>query len=404
MKRDSSLPHASVYSLAALFLLCTTLLASCQKNEDNPVTPEPNDMPMTEAYITDSVYYAQNRMMAYNFVYPSTDPYGQPVMLSATITMGNDVSRGENAKGLLLYNHATAFRADQCPSKGDLTIQSMVLDMGLITVSPDYYGFGATEHRHQAYCLSIYNARTCIDALQAAKTLLTEMGYRWDDRIFNAGYSQGGQTTMAVVRLAAEEYPGLDITYTIAGAGPYDLPETYRQFIDASITGTPSTVIGVILAYNEFAHLGATREELFLEPVRSHIDEWFYSKRYTAKEIDGLVGPLAIADYVYPALLDTTSSRFQELVQAFDSDNLCQGWTPRGTERIMLFHSTQDNTVPVANTHRMYDYLTTHGVQDVDLQLHDIGATATTSAHENAVLTFGLLALLKIREIIANGQ
>ena len=209
---------------------------------------------------------------------------------------------------------------------------------------------------------------------------------------------------MAVVRLAAEAYPALDITYTFVGAGPYDLVETYRQFIHSTVTGTPSTVIGVILAYNEFSHLGATHEELFLEPVLSHINDWFYSKRYSGKEIDGLIGPLSIADYLCPALLDTTSSRFLGLSQAFGSDNLCQGWTPRGTEHIMLFHSRLDNTVPLANTQRLYDFLTSHGVQEVDLQLHDIDATATTSAHENAVTMFGLLALLKIREIIANGQ
>ena len=385
----------------SLFAAVVLLLASCTK--DNPPDPEPQpDQPVTTAYVTDST--TTDGMKVYNFVYPSVDPSGQPIMLSAAITMGIDMNRGENAKGLLLYNHATAYRADQCPTQGDLSIQKMVLGLDLITVSPDYYGFGATEQHHQAYCLSLYNARTSIDALLAAKTLLTEMGYRWDDRLFNAGYSQGGQTTMAVVRLAAEMYPELDITYTFAGAGPYDLPETYRQFIHSTVTGTPSTVIGVVLAYNEFSHLGASHDELFLEPVRNHIDEWFYSKRYTAKEIDALVGPLSIADYLSPALLDSSSTRFQALIQAFDSDNLCHSWTPRASEHIMLFHSRLDNTVPLANTQLMYNFLTSHGVQEVDLQLHDIDATATTSAHENAVTMFGFLSLLKIRDLIAAGR
>lgn len=85
---------------------------------------------------------------------------------------------------------------------------------------------------------------------------------------------------------------------------------------------------------------------------------------------------------------------------ALDSDNLCAGWTPSGNEHIMLFHSTRDITVPVSNTQRMYEFLTSHGVQDVDLQIHDIDAAANTPAHESAALTFGLLALQKVKSIL----
>lgn len=45
------------------------------------------------AHITDSVYHEEAKMMAYNFVYPSQDPFGQPVMLSGTITISDSVKR-----------------------------------------------------------------------------------------------------------------------------------------------------------------------------------------------------------------------------------------------------------------------------------------------------------------------
>ena len=391
--------HRAKGMLLIAFLFTTGLLASCSKDE---VAEEPHDLPVGEAQVTGTTHSAG--MTAYNFVYPSIDPAGQPVMLSGTITMGDEVQPGENASGLVLYNHFTIYRADQCPSRGELSMQRQALGDGLITVSPDYYGFGATEHHHQAYCLSLYNARTSIDALLAAKQLLSGMGYSWNNILFNVGYSQGGQTSMAVVRLVAEHYPDIDITYPFAGAGSYDLPETYRQFLSRTIAGMPSTVISVVLAYNEFKNLGIPREEMFLEPVLSHIDDWILSKRYTRQEIDDMVGTLAISEYITPSMLDTTAAISRRLMQALDSDNLCQGWTPRGDEHIMLFHSTQDITVPVANTQRMYDFLTSHGVQDVDLQIHDIAATATTPAHEGAALTFGLLAFRKVREILSNAQ
>lgn len=86
-------------------------LASCQKEE--PVSPALD--PTAEIHITDSTYYAQEKMTAYNFVYMSTDPYGKRVQHSATITLGSDVTRHSPARGLILYNHFTIYRADSVP-------------------------------------------------------------------------------------------------------------------------------------------------------------------------------------------------------------------------------------------------------------------------------------------------
>lgn len=393
------------YLYFAAVLLAVTLMVSCSKDEDIPEQEQGedvvvNDLPMGDAYIMDSTYLTASKLKVYNFAYPSIDPYGQPIMLSGSITMGDDVSRQAPARGMLLYNHFTIYRADQCPSSGELSVQAMAKGLGLITVSADYYGFGVTENHHQAYCVSLYNARASIDALLAAKQLLSQMGYSWDDILFNVGYSQGGQTTMAVVRLVAEQYPDIDITYSFAGAGSYDLPATYHQFVDATISGMPSTVISVILSYNEFKNLGFRRDEMFREPVSSHIDDWIFSKKYTREEIDAMVGTYTISEYVTETLLDTNTTQAMSLLSALDEDNLCHGWTPRGDEHIMIFHGSRDITVPVVNTQNMYDFLISKGVQDVDLQIHDIEATETTPAHENASLMFGLLALQKVKTIL----
>ena len=249
--------------------------------------------------------------------------------------MSDDVTRHNPARGLILYNHFTIYRADQCPSRGELSIQTLMLPSGMITISPDYYGFGVTEKEHQASSISRVNAQSSVDALIAGKELLKEMGFSWEERLFNMGYSQGGQTTMGVVRLVDEEYPDIHIDYSFAGAGPYDIHETYRQFINATIAGMPSTVISVLLSYNEYFNLGIPREEVFREPVLSNIDEWILSKRYTREEIDAKVGSLAFAEYVTPTMTDTTTRTAQRYLAAMDQDNLCQGWLPRKDEHIL---------------------------------------------------------------------
>ena len=361
---------------------------------------------ITKAHITDSTYYADKSFTAYNFVYPSKDPYGNDVMLSGTITFGDEVKDNAYAKGLLLYNHYTVYRADQCPSKGYLSDQKFFSLVSLITISPDYYGFGTTGSKNQGYCISQANAQAAVDALLAAKQIMADKGYSWSDRLFNLGYSQGGQTTMGVVRLVAEKYPDIDITYTFAGAGVYDLPETYRQFLSATFAGVPSTVVSVMLAYNQYKNLGIAREAMLTEPVLSHIDDWILSKKYSLEEIDSMIGPLTVDQYTTEAMRDTTSSLSHTMMAALDLDNLCKGWTPRGNEKIMLFHSSKDDFVPVANTENLYNFLIGNGLSsdNIDLDIEDIGPAGDTPAHKNASTTFALKAVYKIIELTSGDK
>ncbi|MBQ6068245.1 MAG: hypothetical protein IJK84_01975 [Bacteroidales bacterium] len=380
--------------LLVVALLC--LFPACKKEPvpDTPVTPT------DEAYITDSVRYAADHMTVYNFAYPSTDPYGNPVMLSGTITLGDSVTRGRPAKGLVLYNHFTIYRADQCPTRGELSIQKIMARSPLITISADYYGFGITEAQPQAYCISSVNAQSSIDALIAARQLLTDLGYRWEDHLFNSGYSQGGQTAMGVVRLVAKQHPDIHFDCTYAGAGSYDIPATYSQFLLDTIAGMPSTVISVLLAYNHFFHLNIPRDSIFIDPLLSHIDDWVLSKRYTREEIDAFVGSLYVAEYVTPTMLDLQSTLSQRFLSAMQTDNLCQGWTPRPDEPIFLFHNTQDITVPAVNTTNLYHHLTTHGAAHVTLDLDDYGSSPAIPAHETGAIYFLMHSVQSMCQIL----
>jgi hypothetical protein len=391
---------------------CTCMLLSailafvgCSKDDDTHSRGFNPDL-ITEAHITDTTYYADKSLTAYNFVYPSKDPYGNDVMLSGTITFGDAVKDSAYAKGLLLYNHYTVYRADQCPSKGYLSDQKYFSLLSLITISPDYYGFGATESKNQGYCISQANAQAAVDALLAAKKILAAKGFSWGDRLFNLGYSQGGQTTMGVIRLVAEKNLDINFTYTFAGAGVYDLPQTYRQFLSASFAGKPSTVVSVMLAYNQYKNLGIAREAMLTEPVLSLIDEWILSKNYTLEEIDQMIGPLTIDQYSTPTMRDTASSLSLSMMEALDLDNLCKGWSPRGNEKILLFHSSLDDYVPVVNTHNLYNFLIDKGLppDNVDLDIQVIGPAGDTPAHKNAGTTFGLTALAKMIELLKDDE
>lgn len=372
------------------------LFVTCKK-EDPPVVPEET---VSEAYIVDTIYYETNNMTAYNFVYPSKDPYGKEIMLSGTITFGEAVKPDVPAAGIILYNHFTVYRADQCPTRGDLAAQGMLANTKLITVSADYYGFGATESKHQAYCISRANAQASVDALLAAQKLLSGLGYTWDDKLFNAGYSQGGQTSIGVLRLVAEQYPDIHFTYTFAGGGPYDIPATYKCFLQDSIVVLPSTTISVLLAYNEFCGINAAYSKLFIEPLLSKIDEWFFSKRYTREELDANLGTLAMTDFFSPDILNIQSELSKRFLEVMEYDNLCKGWTPRSDEPVYLFHNTKDDAVPVVNTENLHRFLIAQGATKVTLDVDDYGSLPNMPPHQFGAVFFIQNALSILREIV----
>ena len=388
------------YGLMVIIMMwCGALMFTSCSADDAPDEAEPQEeiVPVPTPRVISKHYVEKSKMTVYNIEYPSTDPFGNPVMLSGTITMGDEVNATTPARGLVLYNHFTVFRADQCPSKGDLNVQQYMCGSGLITVSADYYGFGITEDKLQAYCVSKANAQASVDALLAAKKLLRELGYSWnDDILFNAGYSQGGQTSMAVVRLIDEKYPDLHITYTFAGGGPYDIPQTYRDFIETDITGMPTTVISVLLAYNEYCSLGIPRSELFIEPTLSHIDEWIISKKYTNEEINEKVGSQHISDFATPIIINLESAVSKRLLEVLEKDNLCKGWKPRKDEHILLVHNTSDITVPPSNTVNMAAFLKEQGVKDVTVVMDDYGKLFGQPAHETGAVIFTVNAILQV--------
>ena len=373
------------YTIAALLFSVALLFVSCTK--DDPIENE-TEQHSTTAQITSTVHYGESQMTAYNFTYQSTDPWGQPVTLSGTITMSDKITTADSTEGIMLYNHFTIYRANQCPSSGNLSEQAMVVGSRLITISPDYYGFGVTVDKPQAYCISQANAKAAVDALIEGQKLLKDMGFKWKNNIFNVGYSQGAQTAMGVVRLITERYPNIRITKTFAGGGSYDLPATYKRFINIDHSAMPSTVVSVMLAYNHFKQLGIPRDSMFIEPLLSHIDEWILSKNYTRTEIDNFVGDNNISTYIHPTMIDTNSNYTRLMKEALDSDNICKGWTPRSDEQILLLHHTQDGAVPVENTLNLATFLQQQGVTGLELMVDDFGSILGQPAHESGALIF----------------
>ena len=133
--------NKTICLLMTALLMFGAALSSCSDDEDISEKNDPEEIDdngnenenengdeddTMKAHITDTLSYndAQS-LINYNFVYPSTDPFGEKVMLSGTITVNTAVETDKKADGLVLYNHYTVFKENECPSKGYLDIQKL---------------------------------------------------------------------------------------------------------------------------------------------------------------------------------------------------------------------------------------------------------------------------------------
>ena len=363
-------------------------LVSCDKGEQ----------PLPAAKITSTKYYPEDKMTAYNIEYPSKDPFGKPVTLSGAITVGDEIINGkEPAVGVVLVNHFIVYRKDQCPSKGDLMIQKFVVGSKMVGVSADYYGFGCTEDKNQAYCVGSVNAQASIDCLLAARELFPSINITVDkskDYLFNLGYSQGGQTTVAVEKLVSEKYPDIKITHSFAGGGPYDMPSTYKEMKESDTSGMPSTIISVMLAFNEYCGLGYSRDRLLRGDALAHVDDWLLSKNFTQQEIDAKIGSLSFSGFASEEIQDMNSEVSRKLTAALEKENLAKNWKPAKGARIALIHHKDDITVPLVNQTNLYNYLVnTLGLSTKDITqttCGDIKWMDDMPAHENGAIDFAL--------------
>lgn len=338
--------------------LAALAMFSCSRDD---LAPEPEREPLPPARIVSVSHDDTYGMTVCSIEYPSVDPEGNPVTLSALITYGDEISELCPAQGIILMSRFTAFGLADTPSGGYLICQEALVGSGLVCISPDLYGFGATKDKLQAYCMGFTNAQASIDALLAAQELIQGMDLPFepgkDNRIFNLGYSQGGQTAIGVLKLASEKYPDLHFAHTFAGSGPYDMLETFNFMIDGEESHYPPTVLLALIAYNEYYHLGYTLSDLFLPSAIPVIEQYILSKDYRRSQVIEQFPVQPLESWIKADLLKPDTEIFQRFKAAFAKENLCTGWVPSKEGKIYLFSSPEDEVVAPANTRNLYQFL-----------------------------------------------
>jgi hypothetical protein len=266
---------------------------------------------------------------------------------------------------------------------------------GFAVVSADYEGFGATADRLQAYCLGEVNARASIDALLAAREWLKDEGYTLSDTIVNIGYSQGGQTTIAALKLSQTEYKGKVHFYkSIAGDGPYFLTTTYRKYIEWEKCGLIAALPLTLITLNELLQVGLDYKDIFKGKLADCYKMWFLSKKFNTEEASALIEADSIKYYLQTAYCDSTTQEAKKILHIADSLDFTKGWTPDKDTNLKIYHSKNDEVVPFENGRELYQFFQRQGCEKVA-----IDSTSLSSAHQIAGQSFAISLMQEFTQL-----
>ena len=280
-------------------------------------------------------------------VYESIDVDGNPITLSGKVLLPAD----GKIKRCILVSHFTIGSNIEAPSNS-FPLEGVLVKLGYALIVPDYIGYGVTVDKVHPYLVMDLTARNVLDMYKAVVPFLKEAGCQpqYED-IYLMGYSQGGATTMAVQHLIEHHDEDVKIRRVFAGGGPYDVKATYDRFVETNVASYPCAVPIMMQGMVVGNKLNLDMSELMAPHIYENLDEWVNSKRYTAKQLNELMGSRVTSDLLTAKGMDRTSKEVSELYKAMTNNSiLSYSWTPEAPVYIM--HSIDDESVPYDNAAR----------------------------------------------------
>lgn len=350
--------------------------------EDGSVNPEVQFMegegPETKVAVTSVARLASdllgtinsNNVVHVSGTYTGHDIDGSPIILSGKLL----IPRDGKIKNMVIVSHYTIGANYECPSEC-FPMEGLVAAKGYAVVVADYIGFGITANRIHPYMHVESTARSVVDMALAVKPYLEHIGRAPEsDKVILMGYSQGGSTTLAVMRMIQNEYSDvLPIQKVYCGGGPYDLAATFDKAMADDVTGIPCAIPMILQGVNEGEDLGLDFADFFQPRLLEHFDEWVNSKRYTVNQMNRLMGAKSLHELMTDAGRDKHNMNTALFYRALMNNSVLD-FMPLSP--IYMFHSTQDQTVPFVNAQRAETFFKGYNI-DFDFGeygVHSMGA------------------------------
>ncbi|NIJ55890.1 alpha/beta hydrolase family protein [Dyadobacter arcticus] len=380
-------------NISFLLLWSLLLLNSCNTDNPAPVDPvEENKYLQENTAITelskDQVSqkanalnpllagYVKNGVKVYKITYKTKNIDGADITASGALILPIT----DLPASMISVQHGTIRDDASAPSNfGEnseaASFGSLFGSMGYIIAYPDYIGYGASKDYPHPYEHRASLASATLDMLRAAKEFLKgQTAVKWDEKLYVAGYSEGGYATMSLQKKIEEEASAeFNLRASSCGAGAYDKTAFMKYIINSGTHGIPSynsLYLWVLLTYDKIYKLNRPTSYYFKAPY----DGWI-SSTGTSTNINKSFDTI-LNDSFKKGLNDGTDKGFIDAI----GDNDVYNWKPKTPTR--LFHGDADKLVFYFNSQKAYT--TMKGLGATDIQL----ITIPGGDHGSSIVTF----------------
>ncbi|SEI49581.1 Alpha/beta hydrolase family protein [Dyadobacter koreensis] len=378
----------------ALLIWSLLLFTACSDN-DNPVEPTPSE---ENKYLKESTFlkdlskeeitkevaatsplltsYVRNPVKVYKITYKTTNTDGAEITASGAVIM--PVS--DQPLSMISVQHGTITADASAPSNFQpgseaASFGTLFASLGYIIVYPDYIGYGASKDFPHPYEHRASLASSTLDMLRAAKELIKgQTAVKWNEKLYLAGYSEGGYATMSLQKKIEEEASSeFNLKASSCGAGAYDKTAFMKYVINSStnsVASYNSLYLWVLLTYDRIYKLNKPTTYYFKEPFAAQIAQL------------GISNPINVSfstilnDSFKKALNDGTDTGFVNAI----GDNDVYNWKPKTPTR--LYHGDADPLVFYFNSVNAVNAMKKLGAADVEL------ITVPGGTHSSSITTF----------------
>jgi pimeloyl-ACP methyl ester carboxylesterase len=299
---------------------------------------------------------------------------------------------------MVSFQHGTILQYGEAPSvkdedSFDVVLYEAAASTGFITLVPDYLGFGESKSIFHPYYVEEATADAVTDLIRAAQELALTEGINFTEKLFLAGYSQGGYATLAAHK-AIEQEPlqNIDLIASFPAAGGYDIKAVQEYFFGLQEYDHPYYMAYIAKSYQTYYNHGNLIADFFNEPYATRIPtllNGMNSQTFINNQLTTNIAELVKADVLVNI---NTNPSYAYLVNAFVENSLTD-WTP--TKKIFFYHGNADTTVPYDNSLLTFQKLVANGTPPSLLQF----ITLEGADHNSGIEPYITDVIQKLQEL-----
>jgi pimeloyl-ACP methyl ester carboxylesterase len=388
---QKSTTSALLHKLSFLLLWSLLILNSCKDDDTKLVPPTEENVYLKESTAITSLSkaqvlqktgslsalvaaYVKNDVKVYKITYKTKNTDGTDITASGALIV--PVVTGPAS--MISVQHGTIRDPKEAPSlfadgtEGS-SFGSLFGSMGYIIAYPDYIGYGASESLPHPYEHRASLASASLDMLRAAKEFLRgQTDVKWDQKLYVAGYSEGGFATMSLQRKIEEEASSeFNLRASSCGAGAYDKTAFMKYIVNSPTEGTYNSLyLWVLLSYDRIYKLSKPATYYFPNEYATQIAQNGINVNIN-KSFSSILN-----DSFKKALNDGTDTGFIAAI----ADNDVYNFKPKTPTQ--LYHGTKDPLVFYFNSVNAYNAMQKLGATNVQLIPVEGGT------HSSSILTF----------------